>query len=134
MRRQIIYNNGLRGRELKLRWGAVRSQLDRSLTRRRHEQVKFPSNLRKFYANKFPDRKSTIRLMVKIEITLKDEQGKQLSQLESLDLQLGDRTIYEIEQAVEKFKKKILPDLSKELMIQAQNEFTKEKKTIRGSM
>ena len=66
--------------------------------------------------------------MVKIEITLKDEQGNPISQLESLELELGNKTIDEIEQAVEKFKKKMLPELSKELMIQAQNEFTQEKK------
>ncbi len=72
--------------------------------------------------------------MVKIEITLKDEQEKPISQLESLELELGNKTIDEIEQAVEKFKKKMLPELSKELMIQAQNEFTQEKKTLTGSM
>ena len=66
--------------------------------------------------------------MVTIEITIKDEQGKPMSQLESLDLKLGDKTIYEIEQAVEKFKIKMLPDISKELMLQAQKEFTKDKK------
>ncbi len=66
--------------------------------------------------------------MVKIEITIKDEQGKQISQLESLDLQLGNRTIYEIERGVEKFKKKMLPEISKELMLQAQKDFTQEKK------
>ncbi len=44
--------------------------------------------------------------MVKIEITIKDKEGEAISQLESLDLELGDKTIYEIEQAVEKFKKK----------------------------
>ena len=66
--------------------------------------------------------------MVKIEITIKDEQGKPISRLESLDLELGDKTIYEIEQAVEKIKKKMLPNISKELMIQAQKEFTQDKK------
>ena len=69
--------------------------------------------------------------MVKIEITIKDEEGKQLSQLESLDLQLGDRTIYEIETEVENFKKKMLPEISKELMLQAQRDFTEEKKKRR---
>ncbi len=68
--------------------------------------------------------------MIKIEITLKDEQGKQLSQLESLDLELGARTIDEIERGVEKFKQTMLPEISKELMLQAQKDFTQEKKTI----
>ena len=66
--------------------------------------------------------------MIKIEITLKDEQGKQLSQLEALDLELGARTIDEIERSVEKFKQKMLPEISKELMLQAQRDFTQEKK------
>ncbi len=66
--------------------------------------------------------------MIKIEITLKDEQGKQLSQLEALDLELGARTIDEIERGVEKFKQKMLPEISKELMLQAQKDFTQEKK------
>ena len=66
--------------------------------------------------------------MVKIKITLEDEQGKQLSQLESFHLELGNQRLDEIETAVEKFKKKILPDLSKELLSQAQREFIQEKK------
>ncbi len=49
--------------------------------------------------------------MIKIEITLKDEQGKQLSQLEALDLELGARTIEEIERGVEKLKQKMLPEI-----------------------
>ena len=66
--------------------------------------------------------------MIKIEITLKDEQGKQLAQLESLDLELGTRTIDEIERSVEKFKQTMLPEISKELMQMAQKDFTQEKK------
>ena len=66
--------------------------------------------------------------MVKIKITLEDEQGKQLSQLESFNFELGNQRLDEIETAVEKFKKKMLPDLSKELLSQAQREFTLEKK------
>ncbi len=66
--------------------------------------------------------------MVKIKITLEDEQGKQLSQLESFNLELGNQRLDEIETAVEKFKKKMLPDLSKELLSQAQREFIQEKK------
>ncbi len=66
--------------------------------------------------------------MVKIKITLEDEQGKQLSQLESFNLELGNQRLSEIETAVEKFKKKMLPDLSKELLSQAQRQFTLEKK------
>ena len=66
--------------------------------------------------------------MVKIKITLEDEQGRQLSQLESFNLELGNQRLDEIETAVEKFKKKMLPELSKELLSQAQREFTQEQK------
>lgn len=72
------------------------------------------------------------KLMIKIEITLKDEQGKQLSQLEALDLELGARTIDEIERGVEKLKQKMLPEISKELILQAQRDFTQEKKKRMG--
>ena len=72
--------------------------------------------------------------MVKIKITLEDEQGKQLSQLQSLDLELGTQSLDEIETAVEKFKRKMLPELSKELLIKAQREFNQEKKRLRASM
>ncbi len=72
------------------------------------------------------------KVMIKIEITLKHEQGKQLSQLEAVDLELGARTIDEIERGVEKFKQKMLPEISKELMLQAQRDFTQEKKKRMG--
>jgi predicted translin family RNA/ssDNA-binding protein len=66
--------------------------------------------------------------MAKIEIIIKDEQGKVISQLESLDLELGTKTICEIETAVEKLKQKMLPEISSELLSQAQREFTEDKK------
>lgn len=68
--------------------------------------------------------------MVKIKITLENEQGKKLSELESFDLKLGNQSLHEIETAVEKFKKKMLPELSKELLLKAQRKFTQEKKKI----
>ena len=66
--------------------------------------------------------------MVKIKIILEDEQGKPISQLKSVDLELREKSLSEIERGVEKFKKKMLPEISKELMVQAQRDFTKEKK------
>ncbi len=66
--------------------------------------------------------------MVRIKILLENEQGEQLSKVKSLDLELGNKTIYEIEREVEKFKKKMLPEISKELLIQSQRDFNKEKK------
>ena len=66
--------------------------------------------------------------MAKIEIIIKDEQGKELTRLQSMDLELGSQSLDEIETAVEKLKQKMLPEISSELMSQAQREFTKEKK------
>ena len=66
--------------------------------------------------------------MAKIEIIIKDEQEKELTRLQSMDLELGSQSLDEIEKAVEKLKQKMLPQISSELMSQAQREFTQEKK------
>jgi hypothetical protein len=71
--------------------------------------------------------------MVKVEITIKDEDGKELSKLQSMDLQLGSQSLHEIETAVEKLKQKMLPDISSELLRKAQREFSQEKKKLRRS-
>ena len=66
--------------------------------------------------------------MAKIEIIIKDEEGKELTRLPSMDLELGNQSLAEIEKAVEKMKQKILPEISSELLSKAQREFTEEKK------
>ena len=66
--------------------------------------------------------------MPKIEIILKDDEGKTISKVKSIELELGAETIYEIEREVEKIKKIALPEISKKLMLQAQKKFTKNKK------
>ena len=66
--------------------------------------------------------------MAQIEIIIKDELGEELTRLQSMDLELGSQSLDEIETAVEKLKQKMLPEISSELMSQAQREFTKEKK------
>ena len=66
--------------------------------------------------------------MAKIEIIIKDSRGKELTRLQSIDLELGSQSLDEIETAVEKLKQKMLPKISSELMSEAQREFTKEKK------
>ena len=45
-----------------------------------------------------------------------------------MDLELGNQSLDEIETAGEKLKQKMLPEISSELMSQAQREFTQEKK------
>ena len=72
--------------------------------------------------------------MAKIEIIIKDELGKELTRLQSMDLELGSQSLDEIETAVEKLKQKMLPEISSELMSEAQREFTKEKKRLRPSL
>ncbi len=66
--------------------------------------------------------------MAKIEIKIKDNQGKTISKLKSIELELGNKTIYEIEREVEKIKKEMLPEISKQLMISSQKEFTAQEK------
>jgi len=66
--------------------------------------------------------------MTQIEIIIKNDQGQEISRLQSLNLELGNQTINEIETAVEKLKQKILPEISKELLSEAQRKFTDNKK------
>ncbi len=68
--------------------------------------------------------------MATIEIIIKDEQGKELTRLQSIDLELGSQSLDEIEIAVEKLKQKMLPKISSELLVKAQREFNQEKKKI----
>ena len=72
--------------------------------------------------------------MAKIEIIIKDSRGKELTRLQSIDLELGSQSLDEIETAVEKLKKKMLPEISSELLSKAQREFTKEKKKTQTSV
>ncbi len=67
---------------------------------------------------------------MKIEIIIKDKQGKELTRLQSIDLELGSQSLDEIEIAVEKLKQKMLPKISSELLVKAQREFNQEKKKI----
>ena len=66
--------------------------------------------------------------MVKIEITLKDEQGKKLGQLPSKEIEIGSYHLDEIEKSVEKLRKEMLPELTRYLVEEGQRQFTEEKK------
>ena len=66
--------------------------------------------------------------MAKIEIIIKNEQAKELTRLQPIDLELGSQSLDEIETAVEKLKQKMLPEISSELLSKAQREFSQEKK------
>ena len=67
-------------------------------------------------------------MMVKIRVLIEDQEGNQLSCWKPMDLELGKQSLTEIEIAVEKWKQKMLPEISSQLLAQAQREFTQEKK------
>ena len=68
--------------------------------------------------------------MPTIEVIIRDDSGNIMNQDEkkSYDLKLGGQSIYEIEGAVESFKQAILPDVTKELLSKAQQEFIEKKR------
>ncbi len=66
--------------------------------------------------------------MAQIEITIKDDQGKELTRLQSLNLELGSQSLNDLEKAVEELKRKMLPEITKELLSKTQAEFTESKK------
>ncbi len=70
--------------------------------------------------------------MVKIEIILKDEQGKRLKQLPSREIEVGSYHLDEIEKSVEKLRREMLPELTRYLLEEGQREFTEEKKKRMG--
>ena len=88
------------------------------------------SSSRDIYANlsHYYKKRKLRRAMAKIEIIIKDSRGEELTRLQSIDLELGSQSLDEIETAVEKLKKKMLPEISSELLSQAQREFTQDKK------
>jgi hypothetical protein len=66
--------------------------------------------------------------MAQIDIIIKDDQGQEITRLQSVNLELGSQSLNEIETAVEELKKKMLPEISSELLSQAQRQFTEDKK------
>jgi hypothetical protein len=66
--------------------------------------------------------------MAQIEIIIKDDQGQEITRLQSVNLKLGSQSLNEIETAVEELKKKMLPEISSQLLSQAQRQFTEDKK------
>ena len=68
--------------------------------------------------------------MPTIEIIIRDDSGNIMNQDEKrcYDLEVGSQSFYEIEGAVESFKEAVLPDVTKELLSQAQEEFIEKKR------
>ncbi|HEY9660935.1 MAG TPA: hypothetical protein V6C65_20970, partial [Allocoleopsis sp.] len=60
---------------------------------------------------------------------IEDEQGRILRQSEAQTLDLGQPSLHEIEGAVESWRQQVLPEIEAELLHQAQQEFSQDKKT-----
>lgn len=67
-------------------------------------------------------------MKARVEVVIRDEEGKILGQLDSYSMELGKQSLYEIEGAVEEWRQKVLPDLTAELLQSAQTQFTQESK------
>lgn len=67
--------------------------------------------------------------MATIEVIIRDPEGKVFDKENRLiyPMDLGKATFYEIEGAVEQFKKRVLPDIEAELLEAAQKKFIEGK-------
>lgn len=63
-----------------------------------------------------------------VEIIIRDEAGKIVSQRPAYGVDLGTQSLHDIEGAVEKFRQQGLPDLEADLLHQAQEQFTQQEK------
>lgn len=67
-------------------------------------------------------------MKTRVELVIRDEEGKILGQLDSYSMELGTQSLHEIEGAVEDWRQKLLPDVTAELLKSAQNQFNQESK------
>ena len=67
-------------------------------------------------------------MKVRVELVIRDEEGKILSQLDSYSMELGAQSLHEIEGAVEDWRQKVLPDIKAELLHSAQAQFIQQSK------
>jgi hypothetical protein len=63
-----------------------------------------------------------------VEIVIRDEAGKILSQLVPHTIDLGTQSLHEIEGAVENWRQQVLPEIEADLLSQAQSKFTQQAK------
>ncbi len=68
--------------------------------------------------------------MASIEISIKDDFGHVIEEKahREYQLDLGNRTLAEIEEAVDKFKKRALSDIEADLLVVAQKNFIEQQK------
>lgn len=71
-------------------------------------------------------------MKARIEVTIRDEAGNVLGQLDPQMLDLGKQSLHDIEGAIEAWRQRALPDIEAELLSAAQQQFV-EKKTVTGS-
>ena len=70
--------------------------------------------------------------MAKIKVILEDDNGKQVGGEREYQLELREEaTLDEIEEAIEKFRIKIMPELECELLSESQNRVVKKKTSAR---
>ncbi len=67
-------------------------------------------------------------MKARVELVIRNEEGKILGQLDSYLMELGNQSLYEIEGAVEDWRQKVLPEVTAELLHGAQTQFTQESK------
>ena len=67
-------------------------------------------------------------MKARVELVIRDEEGKILCHLDSYSLELGAQSLHEIEGAVENWRQKVLPEVTAELLHSAQAQFTQESK------
>ncbi len=65
--------------------------------------------------------------MAKIDIRLKDDNGEQIGKQREYELEVGTGSLAEIEAAVEVLKRKTLPEIEQQLLIEAQAQEIKKK-------
>jgi len=66
--------------------------------------------------------------MAKIEIVIKDDNGKRIGEQQEYELEVGEGSLAEIEAAVEEFKRKSLPKIEGELLSESQAQLIKKKR------
>jgi len=67
-------------------------------------------------------------MKAKIEVIIRDEEGKVLGQLDSQAIEIGQQSLHDIEGGVEEWRRKALPDIEAELLKAAQSDFEERKK------
>jgi len=72
-------------------------------------------------------------MKAKIEVTIRDEAGNVIGQLDPQTLDLGQQRLHDIEGAVEDWRRQVLPDIEAELLSAAQQQFNEQKKKPRTS-